>query len=87
MADWENSLKNGVITFLGGLIEPTSEVAKPIPPAETVVLNAGEGTTGVNNDGSPLVPKTTQQDKTLLYAGLGIAALLVIILLVVAFKD
>lgn len=83
MADQvDTALKNGLITFLGGLIEPSAEIATPQYPSSPV--NAGApSTSGVNYDGSPV--KNDQLNKTnkwLVYGGLGVVVLLVLVLLI-----
>jgi hypothetical protein len=83
MADTETAFKNGIITFLGGLIEPTSEIAKPVTPVAGAVSPAG-----VNSNGTPIVNSNLQPQAVnpLIWVGVGLVALLFLVLVVTLFK-
>lgn len=86
-ATWETPLKNAALTLLGGLVEPSSELAQPMVPysAESAVLNSKQSNSGYNNDGSPII-QPAEQNKTFLYAAIGVGVLLVLVLLMVALR-
>lgn len=74
MWDWEKFIKGGV---LGVFAEPSVEVPGVAPPPY------GYQPTGTQPGGEPIEEK---KDKTALYIGVGVVALLVVVLLVLAVK-
>lgn len=87
ISSMETAFKNGFLTFLGGLVEPTSEVAKVVPPANYV--QGAVSPAGVNSNGTPLTNQHLQQQPAispLVWAGVGLAGVLLIILIIMMVK-
>lgn len=81
--DTETAFKNAVLTFLGGLVEPTSEIAKPMTPVAGAVSPAG-----VNSNGKPIVNTDLEKKKIspFVWVGGGLIALLIFVLVIALVK-
>lgn len=84
--NYEQAFKNGVLTFLGGLVESSSEVAQPMAPAEYAAVSQTQSKAGFSNDGSQALKPVNQLNPLLLWGGIGVGVLVIVILLVVALK-
>ncbi|MBD3727328.1 MAG: hypothetical protein IE936_09720 [Moraxella osloensis] len=88
-AVWEAPLKNAALSFLGAMIEPTSEVAQgKSRAAETVVQSATQPQVGFAANGAPAItPQAAGQINPIwLWGGVAVAVLLVVVLLFVAMR-
>jgi len=84
----EDAGRNAIITFLGGLVEPASEVAQPVPPyasGQNVQTDAVSTQHPAHN--SEPVKTYPIESKWLIWGGLGFGLLVVIALIVMIVKE